>query len=144
VGPFVSVLGARMHGMSVMRLDANGAVDRRPTKPRVSVAIGRMEPGRHVVLDRIGEPGDWYIQVWMRPGNTFQLEYRDGTPAEHYQTLTASRDKVVEAFLGWFKRDPSWSEGFDWVNIAAMFTETEGAGVPGEQMDPPSAKNSGS
>lgn len=131
--------------MSVMRLDVNGGVDGRPTKPRVSVAIGRMEPGWHVVLERIEEePGDWYIQVGMRPGNTFQLEYRDGTPAEHYQTLTVSRDKVIEAFLGWFKRDPSWREGFDWVNIAAMFAGAEDDGVPDTQIDPLSVEDSGS
>jgi hypothetical protein len=53
--------------------------------------------------------------------NTFQLEYRDGVPSEHYQTRTVSREKAAEAMIGWMKRDPTWKDAFQWTNIGSMF-----------------------
>ncbi|MFI8952256.1 hypothetical protein ACIGO6_37980 [Streptomyces sp. NPDC053750] len=38
----------------------------------------------------------------------FQLEYREGAPAEHHQTWTISREKVVTAVLGWATGEPDW------------------------------------
>jgi hypothetical protein len=67
------------------------------------------------------EPVDWYVQVWLREDNTFQLEYRDGVPSEHYQTRTVSRVKVAEAMIGWMKRDPTWKDAFQWTSIGSTF-----------------------
>ncbi|MFE6225346.1 hypothetical protein [Streptomyces sp. NPDC057854] len=67
--------------------------------------------------------GDWYVQVWLRDDNTYQLEYRDGSPAEHYQTRTVSQEKVITALSGWTERRPEWKDAFLWNNIGAFFTD---------------------
>ena len=107
--------------MLVMR---NGAVvlAERPSKPAISATVANLERGRSLILERLEEePGDWYVQVWMREDNTFQLEYRDGVPAEHYQTRTVSRDRVVAAMLGWAQGDSNWKDPFMWNNIGSWF-----------------------
>jgi hypothetical protein len=107
--------------MFVMRT-GRGFMVRRPTKPRVSTALANLRPGQSLVLERVEEEaGDWYIQVWMREGNSFQLEYRDGVPSEHFQTRTVSREKVITAILEWMKGTSEWQEPFMWNNIGSWF-----------------------
>jgi hypothetical protein len=65
------------------------------------------------------------VQVLMREDNTFQLEYRDGAAAEHYQTRTVSRDKAVATVLGWVKGEPGWKAAFMWNSIASCFEESD-------------------
>ncbi|MFI9170859.1 hypothetical protein [Streptomyces lincolnensis] len=78
----------------------------------------------HLVLERQDEDreGDWYIQVLLRDNNTYQLEYRDGVAAEHYQTQTVSQEKVQQALLDWAAERLGGLEGFMWNNIGHMFT----------------------
>jgi hypothetical protein len=78
----------------------------------------------HMALERQEEDleGDWYIQVLFRENNTYQLEYRDGVPAEHYQTQTVSQEKVQAALIGWATGKPNWRDGFMWNNIGELFT----------------------
>ena len=109
--------------MLVMR---SGAVvlANRPSKPAISATVANLQRGGSLILERVEEePGDWYVQVWMRDDNTFQLEHRDGVPAEHYQTRTVSRDKVVAAILSWARSDPSWRDQFRWNNIGSWFED---------------------
>ncbi|WP_432014231.1 hypothetical protein [Streptomyces cucumeris] len=47
-----------------------------------------------------GMEGSWYVQVLLRDDNTYQLEFRDGVAAEHYQTRTTSQEKVLTAIPG--------------------------------------------
>jgi hypothetical protein len=97
-------------------------LSKRPTKPMVGARVGDLRRDGALVLERVEEePGDWYVQVWLREDNTFQLEYRDGVPAEHYQTRTVSREKVADAMIGWMKRDSTWKDAFQWTNIASLF-----------------------
>ncbi|MFI0739227.1 hypothetical protein ACH4PU_14215 [Streptomyces sp. NPDC021100] len=103
--------------------DGARVVARRPTEPRIGAAIADLQRGDVVIVERVddGESGDWYVQVLMREDNTFQLEYREGVPAEHYQTRTVSREKTVAAVLGWVKGEPGWKAAFMWNNVASCF-----------------------
>ncbi|WP_189262734.1 hypothetical protein [Streptomyces fuscichromogenes] len=85
--------------------------------------LANLGQGDHLILERQDEDreGDWYIQVLFRDDNTYQLEYRDGVPAEHYQTVTASQDRARQALLDWADDQPDWQDGFTWNNIGAMF-----------------------
>ncbi|MDX3066586.1 hypothetical protein PV518_31160 [Streptomyces sp. ND04-05B] len=107
--------------------DGARVVARRPTKPKISTAIANLQRGDVVIVERVveEESGDWYVQVLMREDNTFQVEYRDGAPAEHYQTRTVSREKVVAAVLGWVKGEPDWKVAFIWNNIASWFEDSD-------------------
>jgi len=65
-------------GTPVMR---SGAVvlAKRPSKPAISATVANLQRDGSLLLERVEEePGDWYVQVWMRDDNTFQLEHRDG------------------------------------------------------------------
>ncbi|MFB8176063.1 hypothetical protein ACFC8N_08290 [Streptomyces sp. NPDC055966] len=97
---------------------------KRPTKPAVGAMLANLRRGNeYLILDRRDEEreGDWYIQAWFCDNNTYQLEYRDGVPSEHYQTRTVSQEKVLQALLGWMADKPDWREGFMWNNIGHMF-----------------------
>lgn len=76
-----------------------------------------------VIVERIDNEtdGDWYVQVWLRDDNTYQLEFRDGTAAEHYQTRTVSQEKVIVALSGWAEGCPEWKGAFMWNNISTWF-----------------------
>ncbi|MER5787999.1 hypothetical protein [Streptomyces sp. NPDC001980] len=100
-----------------------GHVVKRPSKQAMDTMLADLRQGDHMILERQDEErdGDWYIQVLLRDDNTYQLEYRDGVPAEHYQTLTASQEKACQALRDWAAGEPDWQEGFVWNNIGAMF-----------------------
>lgn len=88
----------------------------------MSAAVADLGRGDALIVERVDDrPGDWYVQVLLREDNTFQLEYRDGVGAEHYQTRTVSRDKVVAAVLGWARGDRGWRDAFQWINIGDQF-----------------------
>jgi hypothetical protein len=84
----------------------------------------------HLVLERAEESleGSWYIQVLLRDDNTYQLEFRDGVAAEHYQTRTISQEKVLTAVLGWVAGKADWKDGFMWNNIGSQFRTDEAQG----------------
>ncbi|MGW0629400.1 hypothetical protein [Streptomyces sp. NPDC002758] len=77
----------------------------------------------HLVLERVEEDmeGSWYVQVLLRDDNTYQLEFRDGVAAEHYQTRTISQEKVLTAMLGWAVGKTDWKDGFMWNSIGSQF-----------------------
>ncbi|MGW2492230.1 hypothetical protein ACWCV9_34160 [Streptomyces sp. NPDC001606] len=114
--------------------NGRGSERKRPTKPAVGTMLANLRRGNeYLILERRDEEreGDWYIQVWLRDNNTYQLEYRDGVPAEHYQTRTLSQEKVLQALLGWMLDKPDGREGFMWTNIGPMFARaTEGEDEP--------------
>ncbi|MCQ4193681.1 hypothetical protein AB0391_12945 [Streptomyces albidoflavus] len=97
---------------------------KRPSKPAIGTMLANLQrSNRYLTLERQdeGREGDWYIQVWFCDNNTYRLEYRDGVPAEHFQTQTVSQDKVLQALLGWVADKSDWSAGFMWNNIGQMF-----------------------
>ncbi|MFF3963352.1 hypothetical protein ACFYZI_17495 [Streptomyces griseorubiginosus] len=106
--------------------NSRGHAVNRPSKPKIGTMLADLDQGDHLLLERQDESqeGNWYIQVLFRETNTYQLEYRDGVPAEHYQTQTVSQEKVLEALLDWAADKPTWREGFMWTNIGHWFTQT--------------------
>jgi hypothetical protein len=104
--------------------NARGRTVKHPSKPAIGTMLGNLgRDNEHMVVERQDEglAGDWYIQVLLRENNTYQLEYRDGVPAEHYQTQTISQEKVLRALLGWTAGTSDWREDFMWNNISSMF-----------------------
>jgi hypothetical protein len=76
----------------------------------------------HLILEdsREGRANE-YIQVWLRQDGVYQLEYRDGSAAEHYQTLTVSVGKVHTAFNAWRLGEREWQAAFTWTCIGSLF-----------------------
>lgn len=92
------------------------------TDSAIENAVLTMRPGGQLVIECLTD-ANCYAQVWWRPDGELQLEYRDGAPAEHYQTLTASRDEVASALTGWAAGATAWRERFVWTNIGSWFTD---------------------
>jgi hypothetical protein len=104
--------------------DEAGRAVKRPSKPAIGRMLANLQRGNaHLVLERAeeGVEGSWYVQVLLRDDNTYQLEFRDGVAAEHYQTRTISQEKVLTAMLGWATNKAGWKDGFMWNNIGSEF-----------------------
>ena len=64
------------------------------------------------------------MQVWFHapeagtPEHEYQLEYREGSEAQHYQCFTSSGanglTEVTEAFISFLHNDDSWRTKFKW------------------------------
>jgi len=107
---------------------ARGHTVKHPSKPAIGTMLANLgRDNEHMVVERQDEglTGDWYIQVLFRENNTYQLEYRDGVAAEHYQTQTVSQEKVLRAVLGWMAGTAGWQEEFMWNNIGSMFAPSD-------------------
>ncbi|WP_329129508.1 hypothetical protein OG552_03605 [Streptomyces sp. NBC_01476] len=96
-----------------------------PRVPRgaaLEAAVLRLAHDRHLVLECATDL-QCYAQVWLRPDGTYQLEYRDRSPAEHYWTRTGSVEEVIAALTGWVAGEVAWRESFQWASLAGWFTE---------------------
>ncbi|MFE2023400.1 hypothetical protein ACFW9O_35820 [Streptomyces sp. NPDC059499] len=104
--------------------DEAGRVVKKPSKPAIGKMLANLQRGNaHLVLERAEEDleGSWYAQVLLRDDNTYQLEFRDGVAAEHYQTRTISQENVLTAVLGWAAGRAGWKDGFTRNNIDSRF-----------------------
>ncbi|WP_069930153.1 hypothetical protein [Streptomyces agglomeratus] len=104
--------------------DEAGRVVKKPSKPAIGRMLANLQRGNaHLILERVeeGTEGSWYVQVLLRDDDTYQLEFRDGVAAEHYQTRTVSQEKVLTAMLGWAAGMADWKVDFMWNNIGSQF-----------------------
>ena len=68
-----------------------------------------------VVLE--DKPG-FFMQVAFDDHLNFELEYQDGTTAQHYETYVIEDvDEVVWAFLSYLRGDDKWRQGFNWKKL---------------------------
>ncbi|WP_406278242.1 hypothetical protein OHT93_36715 [Streptomyces sp. NBC_00191] len=108
--------------------DERGRLVKKPKPSVLSEMVANLGRGNaFVIVERVDDEadGDWYVQVWLRDDNTYQLEFRDGTAAEHYQTRTISQEKVIDALSGWAGGRPGWKDAFMWNNIGSCFQNAD-------------------
>ncbi|MGW6930689.1 hypothetical protein ACWGE0_11535 [Lentzea sp. NPDC054927] len=91
-----------------------------PDASQVEAAVLDLASENTVVLSEYRDDNS-YIQVWQRPDGLYQLEHREGSPIEHFRTITVSAAKVNAAFTGWLREDDSWAEPFTWKTISELF-----------------------
>lgn len=111
---------------SVIMRSWTGLTTHNVTERNIRVEVGLLAAGQHLSLewdDKPTGPDAHYVQVMCRPEGDFQVEYRAGSAAEHYQTFTTSRDDVVAALLGWCQGGSAWRAKFEWTCIGDMFTD---------------------
>jgi hypothetical protein len=109
-----------------------------PTRSQLSTLLANLwGHNGFLILHREDEDldGAWYIQTQLLQDRTFELEYRDGVAAEHYQTQTSSRAQVLAAMVGWAAGEADWRDGFTWNNIGHMFAP-HAAADPAEPTAP--------
>ncbi|MGW7529748.1 hypothetical protein [Streptomyces sp. NPDC054783] len=108
--------------------DERGRLVRKPGASALSEMVANLGRGNaFVIVERVDDEseGDWYVQVWLRDDNTYQLEFRDGAAAEHYQTRTISQEKVIDALSGWAESRQGWKDTFMWNNIGDWFEKAD-------------------
>ncbi|MGW6875880.1 hypothetical protein ACWGF3_13615 [Streptomyces xanthophaeus] len=104
--------------------DEAGRVVKKPSKPAIGRMLANPQRGNaHLILERVEEAteGSWYVQVLLRDDNTYQLEFRGGVAAEHYQTRTVAQEKVLTAMLGWAASMADLKVDFMWNSIGSQF-----------------------
>jgi hypothetical protein len=79
-------------------------------------AVLNMKRDSHVVVECLVDV-NCYAQAWLRPDGTYQLEYRDLSPSEHYQARTISSEKVINALTGWAAGEITWRDQFQWMPL---------------------------
>ncbi|MQS14954.1 hypothetical protein F7Q99_22490 [Streptomyces kaniharaensis] len=67
-----------------------------------------------VVVERIPDLPDVFIQVWHDEGGDYRLEHRDGAADRHFAVPLDGPDAVIAAMTGWARRAPGWGDGLDW------------------------------
>ncbi len=67
-----------------------------------------------LVVERIPDLPDVYIQVMHRPGEGYTLEHRDGAPDRHFQTRLDGPEPVIKAMTGWARLNDDWDAGIAW------------------------------
>jgi hypothetical protein len=75
------------------------------------------EDDKFLVVQRIPDLPDVFIQVWHRTGGDYALEYRDGAPDRHFQVILAAPEPVIVAMTGWARLENGWNTGLDWAPL---------------------------
>ncbi|MFF0408871.1 DUF6891 domain-containing protein [Kitasatospora sp. NPDC004745] len=73
---------------------------------------------RFLVVQRIPDLPDVYIQVWHAEGGDYELEHRDGSAERHFGVRLDEPEAVVAAMTGWSRGEPGWGAGLDWRPLA--------------------------
>lgn len=62
-----------------------------------------------------------YVQVAGTPQDGYVLEYRDGTPDQHYscENPNLTEDEVIGVFLHFFAQDDEWKQCVPWTSTWA-------------------------
>jgi hypothetical protein len=72
---------------------------------------------RFLVLERLPDEPEFYAQVWHEGEGPYQVEYRQGSPARHFQAFTDDAGTVVAALTGWARRAPAGDAALTWVPL---------------------------
>ncbi|MCX5386632.1 hypothetical protein [Streptomyces sp. NBC_00083] len=72
---------------------------------------------RFLVVQRIPDLPDVFLQVWHEAGGTYTLEYRDGGADRHFRAVLDAAEPVITAMTGWARATPEWSAGLDWERL---------------------------
>lgn len=87
-------------------------------------AVRRLRRGDFLVL-QCAVDEHCYAQVMLTLQGVYQVEYRDGSPAEHFQTRSLSPQAAGTMLAAWTESREGWQDAFAWENIGAMFADDE-------------------
>lgn len=92
------------------------------TAEQVREAAWRLRRGDYLVLPCAVDE-HCYVQVMLTAQGVYQVEYRAGSPAEHFQTRTLSPETAGTILAAWTESREGWQNAFTWKNIGAMFAD---------------------
>ena len=72
---------------------------------------------RFLVVQRIPDLPDVFLQVWHEAGGDYTVEHRDGGPERHFQVTLGEPEPVIAALTGWARQEHEWGLGLDWTPL---------------------------
>jgi len=96
-----------------------GARHVRPTADELGGLVRGLggRDGKFLVVQRLPDLPEVYIQVLREAGGEYVLEHRAGGPAWHFQVRLSSVERVVAAMTGWAAGSPGWDDGLTWRSL---------------------------
>ncbi|WP_371678826.1 hypothetical protein [Streptomyces sp. NBC_01276] len=90
-----------------------------PGPAALSELVGRIgaDGDRFLVVTRIPDDPDVYVQVWHEAGGDYQVEHRAGAPDRHFQTYVATAAEAAEVMCRWVRQDADWDLGPAWERL---------------------------
>ncbi|MFJ8645724.1 hypothetical protein ACIRNI_06335 [Streptomyces sp. NPDC093546] len=90
---------------------------------------------RHVIVERLDrEPADQhYIQVYLNDDLSYQVEYREGGPAHHFQAHVPrlhevfAVEPVAEVVSDWARGGTAWRTALPWTPWAPVDAQGNGS-----------------
>uniref|UniRef100_A0AAU2UZ13 DUF6891 domain-containing protein n=1 Tax=Streptomyces sp. NBC_00003 TaxID=2903608 RepID=A0AAU2UZ13_9ACTN len=97
----------------------NGQRHTRATAEQLAGLVHRIggEDDRFLVVGRIPDLPDVFVQVWHEADGGYTLQYRDGGPDRHFETTLDEPGPVVTAMTGWARAREDWHAGLDWERL---------------------------
>ncbi|UED85169.1 DUF6891 domain-containing protein [Streptomyces profundus] len=101
----------------------------RPSVDELAALVRRVGGAgdRFLVVCRVPDLPESFVQLWHETGADYTLEYRDGGPERHFAVRLDAVERVIEAVVGWARQEPGWDAGLVW----------EPVGLPVPQPPPP-------
>ncbi|MFI9272184.1 DUF6891 domain-containing protein [Kitasatospora sp. NPDC052896] len=69
---------------------------------------------RFLVVQRIPDLPDVFVQVWHEAGGGYTLEHRDHSADRHFQAMADGPEAVIAAISGWARQEAGWDAGPAW------------------------------
>ncbi|MGD3105087.1 DUF6891 domain-containing protein [Streptomyces sp. YGL11-2] len=94
----------------------SGPAVARPTADQLTALLRRIgaEDDHFVVVERLPDEDQVFVQTWREGDGPFAVEFRDGGPDRHFTAETADADEVIAVFLAWARGAETWRTALDW------------------------------
>lgn len=99
---------------------------------QISHAVAGLRRGQRLALECGGTVEHCRARVQLTLQGVYDVEFRDGAPAEHFRTRTQSLTKAVAILTAWAGAQPGWSEKFDWTTCRGSEESADQAAVSDE------------
>jgi len=74
---------------------------------------------RFLVVERLADPSQQtYAQSTRNADGTYVVEYRDGSPQNHFGTTVEDMRSAHSLITGWAFELPGWSDSATWARIS--------------------------
>ncbi|GAA3420206.1 hypothetical protein [Streptosporangium vulgare] len=72
---------------------------------------------RFLVIQRIPDLPEVFIQVWHEDEGDYELEHRDGASDRHFQAVVDRPESVIAAMTRWARLEDEWGSGLNWTPL---------------------------
>ncbi|MFD5461556.1 DUF6891 domain-containing protein [Kitasatospora sp. NPDC127059] len=105
--------------MLAITVQTNDARHLRVTADELAGLVRRIGAGADtfLVVQRIPDLPDVYIQVWHKAGGDYTLEHRDGSAARHFEVRVDGPETVLTAMTAWARQEPGWGDALAWERL---------------------------